>query len=167
MPDRIPLPARPANHRPLRLYTPIWRGDPGDSIHGYILAAGPLELPSGEEMTCLMMQLVRPAHVVIFDHGDEDRDVVLEPVDRVTSEVFSIAGVPVDRASLARLVVFSELPEATDVEITRVDRPGPRRYYVTIGASPMDRAKVDPIYIARLAEAQRQAALNNRPSGRP
>lgn len=156
--ERKPLPTRRPKFRRVRLYSALWRAALGDSILGYIIAHQPVELPDGTEAHAIMLQLAGPANVVIFDEGLEDREEVMQPVDRMTAESFAVVACALDRASLSRLVIYADQPRVAQlVEITRVDRPGAKRYHCTISETPAKREDVDPVEMERIAQ-ERAAA---------
>jgi len=161
-PTRKPLPTRRPNFRALRLYSAIWRDEPGDTIFGALLSQRPIELPDGNEARALMFQLMAPAEVVVFDHELEDRYVTMQPVAKVTADDFAIVAVVVRGEALARFCALTEdSDEVQVVELTRADRPGPPRYHATISEKRIPRVQVDPIEIHRLNVAREAAKKAN------
>jgi hypothetical protein len=160
--------APPGTHR-LKLYSPIWRGDPGDSVRGAIVGAQPNELPDGEERTCVMLQLASPATCIVFDERG-DREEELKPVARIGLESSQIISACINGPALARLVAYADQPDHSQVvtlhAIAPKDGGGVRnpvtgkrvRYLCFLDDVPAKRSEVDPAEMMRLELARKAAA---------
>lgn len=171
-PVRPKLPEKPEGFRRLKIYSAIWRGDPGDSIRGAVLGAQPNELPDGTERVCIMVQLEAPAICLVFDETpDEEKE--LRPVGKVSVTASQNVGIIVTGPALARLLAYAEQPTiAQRVQIHAIDPidgkkgvanplSGKRvRYLCFLAEKPAERAEVDPSEIARLEEVRALARQN-------
>lgn len=171
-PVEVPLPKGPPNSHKLKLYSPFWRGDPGDKVRGAVVGVQPNELPDGRERTCVMLQLLDVATCIVFDEL-ADRVEDLKPVPRIGIESSQIVSVCIEGPALARLVAYAEQPDLSQIVTLHAITPknggthmgvenpltGKRvRYLCFLDDVPAKRAEVDPAEMMRLELARKAAA---------
>jgi hypothetical protein len=140
------IPAKPEGFRRVSLYSPTFRGQPGDRVKGWVLAVQANMQHDGSAADMLMWNLVDDAPVIRFDENGTKDDIAKKD---------EIIGVPITGADVGRLVLWAANPDFVQLaELHVVDVDGVKRYVCFVSETAGKRADHDPFVQAQIAAAK-------------